>query len=247
MKFVAERFGALPRGKTMSSERRDKLKAAFEDTPIYDETLREAMLEKADLQKVKQIMHDVKEGKITVSTLIRSEKPTPLAYHILTQYADITELMAPERVILSNIDRMKHVNRSTNRQTAVHELWRMDKPGAHKRLSQMNQNAKTAIHGCLRCCILAKTSDKLKDDLQKRREGKELTPEELKELEQRQTQSRLDFELWEAGSACVAGEGCWSGNGFADSGQDASEEDEFYMDLLKAKIQYLRTREFWDR
>jgi len=23
-------------------------------------------------------------------------------------------------------------------------------------------------------------------------------------------------------------------------------EDEFYMDLLKAKIQYLRTREFWD-
>ena len=24
------------------------------------------------------------------------------------------------------------------------------------------------------------------------------------------------------------------------------KEDEFYMDLLKAKIQYLRTREFWD-
>jgi hypothetical protein len=24
------------------------------------------------------------------------------------------------------------------------------------------------------------------------------------------------------------------------------KEDEFYMDLLKAKIQFLRTREFWD-
>jgi len=23
-------------------------------------------------------------------------------------------------------------------------------------------------------------------------------------------------------------------------------EDEFYMDLLKAKIQYLRTREYWE-
>jgi ATP-dependent Lhr-like helicase len=24
------------------------------------------------------------------------------------------------------------------------------------------------------------------------------------------------------------------------------QEDEFYMDLLKAKIQYLRTREYWE-
>ena len=71
MKFVAERFGALPRGKTMSYERQAKLKAAFEDTPIYDETLREAMLEKADVARVKQIMRDVVEGKIKVSTLVR--------------------------------------------------------------------------------------------------------------------------------------------------------------------------------
>lgn len=25
------------------------------------------------------------------------------------------------------------------------------------------------------------------------------------------------------------------------------QEDGFYMDLLKAKVQYLRTREFWDK
>jgi ATP-dependent Lhr-like helicase len=29
-------------------------------------------------------------------------------------------------------------------------------------------------------------------------------------------------------------------------GKMHSKEDEFYMDLLKAKIQYLRTREFWE-
>ena len=108
MKFVAERFGALPRGKSMSPQRQANLRASFEDTPIYEETLREAMLEKADLGKTKQIMHEVQAGKIQVSTLVRIEKPTPLAYHILAQYADITELMAPERVILSNIDKMKN-------------------------------------------------------------------------------------------------------------------------------------------
>ena len=88
MKAIAERFGALPRGKTLAhSERGEKLQAAFEDTPIYDETLREAMMDKVDLQKTKQIMHEIKEGKITVTSLAH-EKPSPLAYHILMQYAD---------------------------------------------------------------------------------------------------------------------------------------------------------------
>ena len=68
MKAIAERFGAMPRGKTLAmSERGEKLKAAFEGTPIYDETLREAMMDKVDLQKTKQIIHEIKEGKITVS------------------------------------------------------------------------------------------------------------------------------------------------------------------------------------
>ena len=69
MKAIAERFGALPRGKTLAhSDRAEKLKAAFEGTPIYDETLREAMMDKVDLPQVKQILHDIKDGKITVST-----------------------------------------------------------------------------------------------------------------------------------------------------------------------------------
>ncbi len=133
MKFVAERFGALPRGKTMSPERQARLCASFEDTPIYDETLREALLEKADLQKAKQIVHEVQTGKIAVNTLVRTEKPTPLAYHILAQYADISELMAPERVILNNIDRMKNSHRSTNCNVAMHKLRKLDDPNSRKR------------------------------------------------------------------------------------------------------------------
>ncbi|MDH5733655.1 MAG: DEAD/DEAH box helicase, partial [Candidatus Bathyarchaeota archaeon] len=67
MKFVAERFGALPRGKTMSMERSASLSSRFKNTPIYDETIREAMIEKMDVPTVKRIMKDVKNGKIKVS------------------------------------------------------------------------------------------------------------------------------------------------------------------------------------
>jgi len=51
-------------------------------------------------------MQSVKDGKIKVSVLYRSKAPTPLAYHILAKYANISELMAPH-VLLSNIKKMK--------------------------------------------------------------------------------------------------------------------------------------------
>jgi len=107
MKFVAERFGALPRGKTMAYEKMAQLSSRFEKTPIYEETMREAMQEKVDIASVKKIMNGVKEGETRITTLFRLEKPTPLGYRILSKYTEIPELMAPERVLLSNIERMK--------------------------------------------------------------------------------------------------------------------------------------------
>lgn len=91
----------------MSYQRQAELKSRFEGTPVYRETIREAMLEKVDLERAKQVMREVAEGKIKVTVYISYEKPTPLAYHILAQYADVTEMMAPERVIVNNIEKMK--------------------------------------------------------------------------------------------------------------------------------------------
>jgi len=90
MKSVAERFGALPRGKTMGPERQGQLLHQFGKTPIYDETLREALIEKLDTEKAKEIIRSVHSGKIKVSTIYRVEKPTPLAYHILEKFSDVS-------------------------------------------------------------------------------------------------------------------------------------------------------------
>ena len=52
-------------------------------------------------------MAEVKAGKIKVTTYLSYEKPSPLAYHILSKYGDVTELMAPEKVLVNNIDKLK--------------------------------------------------------------------------------------------------------------------------------------------
>ena len=181
MKAIAERFGALPRGKTLAhSDRAEKLKAAFEGTPIYDETLREAMMDKVDLLQVKLILHDIRDGKITVTTVTR-QKPSPLAYHILAQYADTAELMAPERLLLTNIDRMK---RSIDARTA--KLLCMNCGAWTKQARIKDLAEEPECENCrsrlLTLLYFSQNADKLVEDLRKRREGKDLTPEELKDL-----------------------------------------------------------------
>jgi ATP-dependent helicase Lhr and Lhr-like helicase len=245
LKSAAERFGAIPRGKTMSYERMTNLKTAFENTPIYDETLREGLLEKADLAKVKQIMHETKNGKIMISTLVRVEKPTPLAYHILEQFADISELMAPERVILSNIDKMKN---SIEARMATLLCMTCGTWSSQIRVKDLTDEPHCENCNSRLLTLLYPSQDvtQLKEDLLKRRQGKELNPEELKELTQARRKADLILSYGKQAIRALQVKGVGPETASRILGKMQPTEDEFYMDLLKAKIQYLRTREFWE-
>jgi ATP-dependent helicase Lhr and Lhr-like helicase len=244
MKFIAERFGVLPRGKTMSYERMSKLKPQFENTPIYDETLREAMLEKADLKKVKQIMRAVQKGKMKVSVTYRSEKPTPLAYHILTKYADISELMAPERVLLSNIDKMKM---AVEARTATLLCMKCGEWSTQEKVKSLPDEPECGNCGSKLLALLYRNQDvnHLKTALQRRRGGKELAEEELKELSQARRKADLVLSYGKNAIRALEVKGVGPETASRILGKMHPSEDEFYLDLLKAKIQFLRTREFW--
>jgi len=245
MKFVAERFGALPRGKTMSYERQSNLRAAFEGTPIYDETLREALLEKADVSRVKQIMHEVTNGEIRVSTLIRTDKPTPLAYHILSQYADITEMMAPERVLLNNIDRMKM---DIDARTVTLLCMNCGEWTSQAKVKDLAEEPKCGRCGSRLLAPLYAGQHvlHLKDALGRRRKSKELSADELKELSQARRKADLILSYGSQAVRALQVKGVGAETASRILGKMHPKEEEFYMDLLKAKIQYLRTREFWN-
>ncbi len=245
MKAIAERFGALPRGKTMSYERQAKLKASFEGTPIYDETLREGMLEKADLVRAKQVVREVAEGKMAVVTVARTDKPTPLAFHILAQYADVSELMAPERIILSNIEKMK--NATEARMTTLLCMhcgqWMLQERVKNLPDEPECQNCHSHL---LTLLYLGQDAKKLREYLQKRREGKELSPEELKELTTARRKADLILSYGKQAVRALQIKGVGPETASRILGKMHPNQDEFYMDLLKAKIQYLRTHEFWE-
>jgi ATP-dependent Lhr-like helicase len=245
MRFVAQRFGALPRGKTMGPEREGQLAHQFENTPVYDETLREAMIEKVDVGKVKEIMSYVRNGKIEVSAVYRAEKPTPLAYHILEKFSDVSELMAPEQVLLSNIEKMKKVIEARtaslfcmqcgewNAQIKIRSL--SDQPECEKCKSRL-----------LALLYPSQDTNRLREVLKRRHEGKELSDDELKELTHARRTADLVLSYGRKAITALEVKGVGPETAFRILGKMHTKEDEFYMDLLKAKIQYLRTREYWD-
>jgi len=245
MKFVAERFGALPRGKTMGPERLAQLPVRFEKTPIYEETLREAMIEKVDISTVKKIMRGVKSEKIKVTTLFRLEKPTPLAYHILAKYAEIPELMAPERVLLTNIERMKRA--TTARKVSLLCL-SCGNQMEEKRIRELPEKLACEKCGVGLLAHLRPSHDPrmVQDILRRRLDGKELTPEELGQLTHARRTADLVLSHGRKALIALQVRGIGPETAFRILGKMHYDEDEFYMDLLKAKIQYLRTRPYWD-
>ena len=246
MKFVAERFGVLPRGKTMSYQRQAELKSRFNNTPIYQETIREAMMEKVDLEKAKHIMGDVKTGKIKVTTYVSYEKPTPLAYHILAKFGDVTELMAPELVLVGNIDQLKM---AIDAREVTLICMKCGEWIIRQKIKALPEEpvCGNCGSGLLAPLYRSQDTNQLRDALARRRGGKELLPEELKELSVARRKADLTLSYGKQAVRALQVKGVGAETASRILGKMHPEEDKFYMDLLNAKIQFLRTREYWDK
>jgi ATP-dependent Lhr-like helicase len=245
MKFVGERFGALPRGKTMGPGRQEELARRFEKTPVYEETLREAMMEKVDIPMVKCLTKLISDGKLKINTLLRLEKPSPLAYAILTKFSQIPELMAPEQVLLSNIERMK--KELTARTVTLLCLSSGDWKTT-KRIRELPEKpvCEKCGSGLLAQVRLDQNPQTLLDILRRRQKGGELSLEELDHLTYARRTADLTLSYGKKALIALQVKGVGPETAFRILGKMHPNEDDLYMDLLRAKIQYLRTKPYWD-
>jgi ATP-dependent Lhr-like helicase len=153
--------------------------------------------------------------------------------------------MAPERVLLSNIDKMK---RAIEARTAMLMCMSCGEWTAEKKVGSLPEQP-----SCEKCeskllALLYPSQDgkRLREVLTKRREGKELAEEELKGLTHARRTADLVLSYGKKAIVALEVKGVGPETAFRILGKMHPKEDEFYMDLLKAKIQYLRTREYWE-
>src|SRR5438876_751338 len=243
MKQIAERFGALSRGRLMYGGAMKELQVRFRLTPIYDETIREAQIERADFEGVKKIFKQIKEQSIEVRFFRSKDKPTPLAYHILYRHVDIPELIAPENVAADNMRRLRiSIEGRTidllcfecaNLATDVTIATLLDHPSCPKCDSKL-------------LAPVFWSSAYVTSVLHKKRNKQTLDENEQKAL----TRARRSADLVIAyGRRAVIAQSVY-GIGPQTASRVLSKmhesDDEFYKDLLEAKLQFIATRPFWN-
>ena len=242
VKYVAERFGALRRGKLIAHPNLCSLPTMFEKTPIFEEALQETVRDLIDMPHGKQILLAVARGEIAVETFQAGERPTPIAYNLLYRYLEVPEAVAPDSLGKTSYQRMK----ASIFGTEVSLL--CVKCGTDQGESTVGElpeepRCRACGSGLLVPCYWG--TAKLAD-LIKKREGKaQLGEEERSELSR--ARRGADLVLSYGKKAVVAqtvyGIGPQTASRILAEMHD--DEEAFYRDLLEAKIRFVTTRQFW--
>ena len=191
-------------------------------------------------------MKEVKIGRTSVFTLLRKQKPTPLGYRILAEYAQTPELMAPEGILLSNIDRMKRAIQARHPPLLCLTC---GKYSDEKRIAELSEKIMCEKCGASLIAQLRPGQDPqaIRKIFEQRSKGKDLAPEELEQLTWVRHTADLILSYGKKALIAFQVKGVGPETAFRVLGRMHSQEDDFYMDLLKAKIQFLRTRPYWEK
>jgi ATP-dependent Lhr-like helicase len=220
-----------------------ELQVRFRLTPIYDETIREAQVERADFEGVKKIFKRIKEQNMDVRFFRSKNKPTPLAYHILYRHVDIPELIAPENVAADNMTRLRISIEGRAIDLLCFDCGTLATDIIIADLSEHPscQNCKSAL-----LAPVFWSSGYVTSVLRKKRAKQSLDESEQKAL----TRSRRSADLVIAyGRRAVVAQSVY-GIGPQTASRVLAKmhesDDEFYKDLLEAKLQFITTRPYWN-
>ncbi len=242
VKHVAERFGALKRGKLIAHPNLCSLPTRFEKTPIFEEALQETGRDLIDMEQGKQVLLAVADGRIAVETFLAGDRPTPIAYGLLYRYLEVPEAVAPDSLGRSSYQRMKASIFGTDVSLLC------VKCGAGQgdtTVGDLPEEPKCAAcgSGLLVPCYWG--TAKLSELVRKREAKGPLNEEERAELSK--ARRGADLVLSYGKKAVVAqtvyGIGPQTASRILAEMHD--DEEAFYRDLLEAKIRFVTTRQFW--
>ncbi|MGQ9530585.1 MAG: DEAD/DEAH box helicase [Candidatus Bathycorpusculaceae bacterium] len=107
MIHVARRFGALQKWADFSNVSLQRLIKSFEDTPIFEEALKEVFTKDLDLEKLVFVLRKIREGEIQLVKVETGGNATPVARVGIERVSMKTDLIPPERMRAVLIESVK--------------------------------------------------------------------------------------------------------------------------------------------
>ncbi len=244
MKFIAERFGAIPRGLFLAERALSDLSARFEYTPIHEETWREANLTSVDVHEAKRVIRLIAEGAVAVVPTMSEDTPTPQAFYMLNKLVELPEMVAPESTRRDNLSRMR-----TALLAQRVELLCLHCGSAmpEQRTEQIPDFPKCSICGSGLLALRGKVRADVPIILQKWKSKDKLSEEERRALSQARRTADLILSYGRQAVIALLTWGVGPQTAATILARMHVDDEDFYADLLKAKLRYIQTRPFWDR
>jgi len=242
VKQVAERFGALKRGKLIAHPNLCSLPTRFEKTPIFDEALQETGRDLIDMSNAKQVLAMVADGRVSVETYLAAEKPTPIAYALLYRYLEVPEAVAPDSLGRSSFQRMK----ASIFGTEVSMLcFKCGLDQGYTTVGDLPEEPKCQAcgSGLLVPCYWG--TGKTGDLLRRKATKEQLNDEERGELAKARRAADLVLSYGKKAVVAQTVYGIGPQTASRILAEMREDEEAFYRDLLEAKIRFVTTRQFW--
>ncbi len=242
MKFVAERFGALPRGIFLSDVDLDELWQRNKNTPIGLETIREVKMGKVDFKNLEEVLNRIRRKETQIQILV-TDKPSPFAYRMLNQFAEVPEMMAPETVQTESLGRMRKAIEYHNVQLLCINCGELEE---EKQIKDIPDEPHCRHCGSRLLAALHHSNSFARASVLKRLGGENLNGDEQKALAETRRNADIVLSYGRKGIVAMSVRGIGPQTAARILAKMHLDEAEFYKDLLEAKILYIETRQYWN-
>jgi ATP-dependent Lhr-like helicase len=244
MKFIAERFGAILRGKSYGADALYRLYRRYRNSPIYKEALREVYKEKLDLLSVKEIAGEISSGRVQFQ-YVSAKEPSQLARHILEAYADLEELMDSS---IAAPDQLEYMQKSVHAREVRLSCMNCNEWHTEMRIRDLPERFTCNHCGSGLLAVLRRSEDPthFQSLLNRMKVGEQLLPEDVEIVTNGRKTADMVLSYGRKALEALTVYGVGPVTAYQVLSRMHATDKDFYSDLLKAKIQYMRTRQYWD-
>lgn len=236
---VARKFGALRKDSDYKSIGMKRLFGLFEQSPIYEEALDKLVWERMDIENTKQVLQKIQNDEIT----IHIQRLSPIA---IAGFETIRGLMVPQKADRSILMALKKRLEDTDILlvcTNCNHSWTTS-------VSRADLQPKCSKCGAIKSAVLRRYNK----DLAKLLTKKDRTKEEDKEVRRLHKNASLVLNYRKFALLALMGRGIGPDTAarilrrynWRELEKSEELEIKFLRDILKAELNYARTRGFWD-
>ena len=237
---VARKFGAIRKDFDYRNVGAKKLFTIFENSLVFDEAVDKIIWERMDIKNTQRVLQKIQSGEIS----IQIQRLSPIG---LAGFETIKGLMAPQRadrtILMALRNRLEETG-ITLACTNCYHMWNTTVGRVQKRLHCPNC-------GAIKICALHRNSR----DLAKLLSKKQRTSQENREIIRLHKNASLVLNYGKIALMALMGRGIGPDTAARIlrryNRMELEKSEELYLkflrDILKAELNYARTRGFWDK